>query len=622
MQQTVTQLDQDHRVFDSQNMRGGYMALSDIQRALQIIQQAVTNGAVSDQQLADLTVANDMLFVRANNFSTVSERDLSLPSSDSTVASIMMITDAIDAGVASGFADLDGFWQDLLGRAQQTRQELIAHLEKMLRFQDDLLRAQSRAVEKQRNIVWATLFGLMLFASVALLLLRREVMANKARQRAEARIAHLAFHDSLTGLGNRLSFQERLGRWLDRDKKVALIIVDIDEFKQVNDTYGHAAGDAVLNHVAATLQRVASRQNGFAARLGGDEFALAVKSTDLKKMGGVCDHLLKKINEGFLFEGELITTHASIGMATTSQISDTMALTVDGLTRAADFALYAAKAGGRRRSAIYDKDLEAQFIARRDMIEELPGAIKREEMEIFLQPKVRFKTSQIYGFEALVRWRRGGRLVPPGDFISTAEESGQIIELDRFVLRKASRIMAEFNAEHGTEYGISVNFCALQFNSARCCTVIEDVLAETGLPPHLLTIEVTETAELADWGHAKPIIKAIQNIGVRIAIDDFGAGFSSLAYLRSTFADEIKIDRSLVVDLETSDTSRFLLDSVIEIARNLDLEVTVEGIETQEQLQIVLPMEPMNGQGYLWSKPMPAYDALQSVLQTPYARTA
>lgn len=614
---TIEQLERNKKVFDSQNVRGAYVAFLDVQRILKKVQEALAYGELTDEWQRELNAANDMLFVRVENFYTVQEQGLSLPASDAAVKSLRHVVDVVDAAAAEGFPDLEKTWESLLLLTEQSRQDMMAHIDAIHRFESKLLSEQLEAVKRKRNTIWATLGGLMLFASSALLLLRREIAASVARRHAEARIAHLAFHDSLTGLGNRLSFQEQLGVWLDQDQPATLMFLDIDGFKTINDTHGHAAGDIVLQHVAQILREIADNHHGFASRLGGDEFALTLSVTDMRKVGDICEQILADVSKCLVFEGEDIISHTSIGVATTVQIAGAVELGVDSLSRAADFALYAAKSAGRRCFKIYDEVLEAKYLARRNMVEELPDAIANGEMEVFLQPKVRMATSETYGFEALVRWRRNDLLVPPKDFVSTAEESGQIIELDRSVLRQASQIIADFNKSHGTQFSISVNFSALQFNSTRCCTVIKDVLAETGLPPELLTIELTETTELTNWDRATGIIRAIQSLGVRIAIDDFGAGFSSLAYLRTTFANEIKIDRSLIVNLETSERSRFLLDSVIDIAHNLDLEVTVEGVETQRQLQIVLPMEPLNGQGYFWSKPLPAQEALQNAVQSP-----
>lgn len=612
---TVVQLDRDQQVFASQNLRGGFIAMTDVQRVMFIVQDAAKTGELTDAHRADLVAANDMLYVRADNFYTNWESDATFPEPDDVVRAMMRMVDVVDAVLsATSDPDLDQTWTVLLGLAEQSRRELVGHLDRMQRFQAALLDAQLDAVTKKRNIVLATLAGFMIFAVSTLILLRSEILSSAARAQAQAQIRLLAYRDSLTGLSNRSSFKDHLGAAFEDGKPITLLMLDVDEFKSINDTFGHAAGDAILVHIGHMLEKLAQDHGGIVARLGGDEFAMILYQTDLQVVKNLCDDLLLQTQIPLNIEGEDVTPYASIGLATSTQVNDLSLKDGEAVLRAADFALYAAKSAGRRRYMIYDCDLEAQFTARRKMVEDLPIAIAKGEMEIFFQPKVRLATSQIYGFEALVRWRRDGVIVPPNDFIATAEESGQIIDLDRSVLRQSCRIMADFNRAHGTFFSISVNFSALQFNSNRCLAVVEGVLSETGLAPSLLTIEVTETAELSNLTQAKALLQKIQALGVRVAIDDFGAGFSSLAYLRDTFADEIKIDRSLVVDLETSSSAHFLLDSVVEIAHNLNLEVTVEGIEDQSQLEIILPMGPQNGQGYLWSQPAPANDALQAAI--------
>jgi diguanylate cyclase (GGDEF)-like protein len=612
---TVLRLEKDKQVFDSQNMRGGFISLTDVQRLLLIVLEARNKGEMTTELQSDIRKANDMLYVRANSFYTTSQSEMSFPSPDNVARSMLRMVDTIDAATAAGFPDIDETLTTLLVLAEESRKDLVRHLDRMQRVRFDLLSNQLAAVTKKRNVVWATLTCLMLFAISTLILLRWEILSSNARQRAEARIRHLAFYDSLTGLNNRSGFQEQLGAAFHRGKPITLMMLDVDEFKSINDTYGHAAGDQILLHIGQVLQGIAQKHDGFVARLGGDEFALIVSQTDIDYVKGICDEILKQVQTLLTIEGEEIAPRISIGLATSTQVSDTLQADGEAVLRAADFALYAAKSAGRRRYTIYDEALARQFLIRRKMVEDLPAAIAKGEMEIFLQPKVRLATSEIYGFEALVRWRRDGVIVPPSQFIATAEESGQIIDLDRSVLRQACRIVADFNRNNNTRFSISVNFSALQFNSNRCCAVVQGVLLETGLSPDLLTIEVTETVELSNLEQAKCILKELQSTGVRIAIDDFGAGFSSLAYLRNTFANEIKIDRSLVIDLETSSSSQFLLDSVIEIAHNLGLEVTVEGVEDQSQLQIVRAMGPKNGQGFLWSKPVPAREALQMAIE-------
>ena len=399
-------------------------------------------------------------------------------------------------------------------------------------------------------------------------------------------------------------------------RPLALLNVDLDDFKLINDTYGHAAGDAVLCHVGSRLMSFARDLDGFAARLGGDEFALVVPNDEIEFLTALCQEIIDTVAEPYWFEGECFTVGVSIGLATTTQVETTGTTTLDHLSRVTDFALYTSKAGGRRRYTVYDQEIEIKFWQRRALIEELPKAIEGGNLEVHLQPKVTLLDTRVYGFEALVRWRRNGQLVPPGEFINIAEESGLILDIDHFVLCRATKLIAEWNARNGTAFSVSVNLSALHFASPRIGHWVEQALWNAKLPSQLLTLEVTETTEMRDWKQARTVLEDIKSTGCKIAIDDFGTGFSSLAYLRTMNAHELKIDRSLVMELEQSDKARLLLSSVLEIARNLELEVTIEGIENSAQAQIVSDMGALNAQGFLFGRPMPPEEALTAAMTT------
>ncbi|MEL7116819.1 MAG: EAL domain-containing protein, partial [Pseudomonadota bacterium] len=451
----------------------------------------------------------------------------------------------------------------------------------------------------------------------ALLLLRREVIARRARNRAEKHIEYLAFYDSLTSLPNRVQFQERLAQLLVDEPHVALLLVDLDNFKIANDTYGHAAGDAVLRSVATTLGKHAQAAAGFAARLGGDEFAIVLKTENRRELDAICDAVFQDANGAFLFEGEALDVSLSIGIATKSQLHSNFEPNVDSLCRVTDFALYSAKADGRGRVTFYDQGLEQRFLDRRAMIDELPLAIEHGDLEVFLQPKVSLPKGEVYGFEALVRWRRNEALVSPDEFITISEESGLIIDIDRYMLNCATAIVAIYNAEHSARLSVSVNLSAIHFSSRRIIGWVKEALSASQLSPELLTLEITETVELRDWAQAQEVISALHKLGARISIDDFGTGYSSLGYLRNTMADEIKIDRSLVEQIETSEKARYLLDAVLNVAEKLDLEVVVEGVETELQADVLHAMGAKRAQGYLFGKPGESQRILSMVGRNP-----
>ncbi len=614
VQAAVTNLRSTHQSFNDRQLRNGYIAMSDLQRLVLIIQDASLRGVMTDEAAADFRSASDFLFVRTDTFQRIQSGRSYLKEADDAVSALRRAQKMADEAIATDFRDLEIAATALIGATQTAREALVIYLDKMRQLQDSLLSKQTAAVENQRTVVWVTLLALSVLGIAATALLRKEVMAKQARHAAEERVRHLAFFDPLTGLPNRVQFQDRLSELLVQKSELALLLVDLDGFKQINDTHGHAAGDDILRHVAGVLGPYGTPQGAFAARLGGDEFAVVCMTEDLSSLTLICDDIVTAIARPIVFEGEAVGVSASIGLATKTQIGGQVALSVDGLTRVADFALYASKSNGKKQFTIYDEVLEQQFLERRAMVGELPQAIADGSLDYYLQPKVDLRTEQVFGFEALARWWRNGSIVPPSAFIATAEESGLIADIDCSILSKATRDIADFNRRNGTRFSISVNFSTMHFSSLKFVETVKCALTASGLPPDLLTIEITETAEMQDWDKAKQIVSAIHDLGAKVSIDDFGTGFSSLAYLRMTVADEIKIDRSLVRDIETSDRSRFLLDAVLDIVRNLGLDVTVEGIETRQQADLVLEMGARKAQGYFFSRPIPRDDAFAAAM--------
>ncbi|MEW9918039.1 EAL domain-containing protein [Marimonas sp. MJW-29] len=298
---------------------------------------------------------------------------------------------------------------------------------------------------------------------------------------------------------------------------------------------------------------------------------------------------------------------------TSRQLGPDASRTVDSLCRVADFALYSSKTSGRGRLTQYNQILEGQYFERRTLVESLPGAIARGELDLYLQPKVFLPGREVYGFEALVRWVRDSNIVRTEELIRIAEESGRIFELDKYVLDVAAREIAYYNRVNGTGVSVSVNLSALHFNTRRIVGWVDRALEVSGLLPHLLTLEITESAELRDWEQAQFIMGELRALGSRISIDDFGTGYSSLSYLRSAIVDEVKIDRTIIEQIATSDEARFLLDGVLDIAGNLGLGVVVEGVATPEQARILTEMGADRAQGYLFGKPMLLRDAIEAL---------
>lgn len=595
-------------------MRNGYVAISDIQRLVLIALSAVERGRMTPGLADEFMTATDMLFVRYENFQRVIDQSERFASADTAVQSLDEIIRIADQAIADDFAQPLEFSRALLEAFEEARVHLVQYLDDTRRKQDILVQVQTTAVRSQRTVVIANLIGLTLLVSGTLVLLRREVLARRAREKAEGDVAFLAYFDPLTQLPNRTQYQDRLNALLADGQRVAMIHVDLDDFKMINDTFGHAAGDRVLYHVAGILSEKAASAGGFAARLGGDEFSLIVPNDDVPRLEVLARSILAAVADPLQTEEELIEIGLSIGLATSSQVSSYKSPAAETLSRVSDFALYASKSNGRGRYTIYDQALEQRYLDRRSMLEDLPAALENGDIQVHLQPKVSLPEGRVYGFEALARWMRNGVMVRPDEFISVAEENGMVIEIDDFVMNRAARLMADWNKAHGTEFSVSVNLSALHFNSRRIIQRVEETLWKSLLPPRLLTLEITETVEMRDWAQAQNIIQELNELGTLISIDDFGTGFSSLAYLLTIKAHELKIDRSLIDEVETSEQARLLLASVLDIGRNLDMKVTVEGVETTRQRDIVLDLGARRAQGYLYGRPMAPDEALAGAM--------
>ncbi|WP_436398776.1 putative bifunctional diguanylate cyclase/phosphodiesterase [Roseobacter sp. S98] len=610
-QSVAQQIAQAKGLFENRQIRNGYVAISDVQRLILVGQRAAHAGGFSPELEDEFADAADILFVRKDHLKTILNNDVGFASGKASIIALETIVDLADSTIAGNYTDIHTRVDELLIAAGVARKRLVVYLDEMRRHGDEVMAAQSAVVRKQQLTMIGSLAGLTLVGIIALALLRSEVVARRKREEAEERVEFLAFFDALTTLPNRIQFQDRLRQMLNDPKRpFALIFVDLDEFKAINDTYGHAAGDTVLRRTGAVLKRASQVSNGFAARLGGDEFALIVPTDKIDSLLKLCEHIIEVTSEPFDLDGEQLLCRVSIGLATTTQVRETMVLNADTLSRVTDFALYASKARGRACYTVYDSVLERQFLERRAMLEELPTAIQNGDLEVYFQPKVRLPDGEVYGFEALVRWNRNGQVVNPGEFIQLAEESGLVVDIDTYVLNKAARIISEHNEIYGTEYTVSANLSAVHFNSSKILKTVEHLLWRSDIRPELLTLEITETTEMRDWAQANEIIHGLRQKGCRISIDDFGTGFSSLAYLRAMFADELKIDRSLVEEIETSRKARLMLASVLEIARHMELDVVVEGIENTRQARIVHEMGARWAQGYCFGRPVAALSAL------------
>lgn len=427
------------------------------------------------------------------------------------------------------------------------------------------------------------------------------VRDQRERLTAEAAMHRLAHHDSLTGLANRLQFNETLKDWLPKSDGFALLSVDLDRFKLVNDNLGHGTGDALLRKVANRLRRVV-REGDLVARLGGDEFAILKSGTqDLATVQKTAERLIDVLGRPYLIGGHVVDIGASIGIALAPDDGETP----EEIVRSADLALYGAKENGRGRYRMFEDGMNSRMQERRSLEIDLRRAIARQEFELFYQPQVDARTGQFDGAEALIRWHHPERgLVAPAEFIPLAEETGLIAPLSEWVLRTACA-----EARHWPSHlVVAVNLSPVQFRDARLGAAIRNVLKETGLPGHRLEVEVTEGALLQDEHRTLAILQDLRAAGVRISMDDFGTGYSSLSYLRRFPFDKIKIDQSFVKQTPADKDSAAIVRAIVTLGASLGLKTTAEGIETAEQSSFVAAAGCDQLQGYLFSRPVPAVE--------------
>ena len=431
---------------------------------------------------------------------------------------------------------------------------------------------------------------------------------------AEAHIHHLAFHDALTGLGNRHLLQQRLSDEIRRARRsghrLALLFVDLDHFKLINDTYGHAVGDELLTVVA---RRVGAhlRSSDLAVRLGGDEFVILVP--DLARVEDaalVAQKLLDELNLPLPLNGELLRVGASIGIAVHPDNGDS----AESLLQAADSAMYGAKERGRHRYAYFSEDM-AQSARERLAVEQgLRRALERGELRLVYQPVVAMASGVVTGLEALVRWQHPEwGMVGPQRFIQIAEDCGLIVPLGHWVLREACRQAAAWLAQGLPPMRLAVNVSVRQMQQPSFADDVAEVLRVSGLPPHLLELEITEST-LQSISESRQMLGRLKALGVAVAIDDFGTGFSSLSLLKHLAIDRIKLDRSFVQDLPGDLASVQVTRAIVELARAMHLALTAEGIETEAQRSMLLGIGCQEGQGYLFCRPKPA-EELAPLLQ-------
>ncbi len=438
------------------------------------------------------------------------------------------------------------------------------------------------------------------------------------RKTTEAQLRILAQHDALTNLPNRLLLRERLeaamARADARERSLAVYFIDLDRFKTINDTIAHAAGDYLLCELAARLQRSIDGL-GTVARPGGDEFIIILDDVEDDTAGLALGYdLLAAIATPLSHEGATLVVTASIGLA----VYPRDGMTPDEILRSADTAMYAAKARGGNAVDIYSAHLHDRAVAERDMERALREALDRNGIDVAYQPIIDARTGKVASFEALARWTENGRSIPPSDFIPLAEETGLIMKLGTFVLHRACQEAMRLTRAGYADLAMCVNISTVQFRQLNFADTVRRALAETGLEPHRLHLEITESAYLSvDTGLRN--IAALEELGIALSIDDFGTGYSSLGYLKRLPVDSLKIDRSFVIDILTDTADQAIVRAIIAVAQNLGLAVVAEGVETEEQATFLQLLGCTQLQGFYFARALTPADALRFLQQpTPY----
>ena len=438
------------------------------------------------------------------------------------------------------------------------------------------------------------------------------------RLRYEEQLARQAFEDSLTGIANRAMFAKRLDDALSEtpETSVAVLYLDLDRFKIVNDSLGHDAGDELLRQVARRLSQCVgrgdqgsrqrsetSRAADILARLGGDEFTVLL--TGIDDPDGprlVADRIVNSLQQPFQIAGHDVVITSSVGIA----IGRSGQVTADGLMRDADAAMYHAKSNGKNRFETFEPAMHERAVERLLLETDLRAALDEHQLQLAYQPIFDLATGQATAAEALVRWqhpRRGA--ISPAEFIPLAEETGLIVPIGRWVIEEACRQTADWRRNGLADLSINVNLSVLQFDDPDLIDHVRRTLDITGLPATALCIEVTETLFMDNMDHAVEILIGLRDLGVRTAVDDFGEGHSSLRYLRDLPIDVVKVDRSFVAELDTNDASVAIFEAILTLGDALDLVIAAEGIETEEQLATLVRLGCPNGQGFLLARPMP-----------------
>lgn len=434
------------------------------------------------------------------------------------------------------------------------------------------------------------------------------------RKQAERDIRYLAEHDPLTGLANRSSLNTLLHRWIKDQNSFAVVLLDLDHFKDVNDSLGHQVGDRLIKEAAFKLKKTL-RSNDFASRLGGDEFAIILPGIDhLAAANNIIERIYAGFKEPVIIEDNILQISASSGIALFPDHGDSE----QELMQHAEIALYHQKNLGRGSFTLFETALASSIQARKDIEQDLRRALQNgAELAVHYQPQFALREQRLTGVEALVRWynHRTEAWVSPADFIPIAEQSGLIYLLDKYVLKTAAAQVHQWHQMGFEGLVLASNLSTLHFRGDALTTLVNEVLNTTEIAPHLLELEVTESLFLEEQSHATEQLTLLRNKGIRVAVDDFGTGYSNLGYLNNLPVDSLKIDRSFIDNFEKDDYYQSIVKFIIVLGHNLNLDIVAEGIETQAQLDALKKLNCSHGQGYFLARPQPA-EAIEGLLSS------
>jgi diguanylate cyclase (GGDEF)-like protein/PAS domain S-box-containing protein len=504
------------------------------------------------------------------------------------------------------------FWARLSGRPF----DLSEHTGRSVWLVDDVTvrREAAETVRRARDELEVRVLERTAELAGANALLQGEIVE---RRQAEARVHHMAYHDSLTGLPNRALLSDRLDRAMltaqRSERKLAVMFIDLDRFKTINDSLGHLTGDHLLKEVAGRLCR-AVRASDTVARLGGDEFVVlapGIRSADESRH--VAEKIIEALAAPFPFEGRMLHITPSIGIC----VYPDDGADVETLMRHADAAMYHAKASGRNNYQFFTERMNQAAALHFELESSLRGALAKEEFELFYQPIIDIATRRVHAMEVLLRWRRPGHgLILPDHFIPILEENGLIVPVGEWVMRRACEQSVAWQRMGLRPVPLAVNLSPRQFMHRGLIESIRRILGETGIEPSLIEFEITETALMQHGEQTLEILGQINAMGIRLSIDDFGTGYSSLAYLKRFPVKKVKIDRAFIKDLENSAEDRAIVGAIIALSNSLQLSVVAEGVETEGQFDLLLGTGCQYAQGYLFSEPADCETA-QALLERP-----